>query len=300
MQQLGRGLRKSKGKEYLNVLDFIGNYEKAGRVRFLLAGANETGEKNYRGADRIQVPDDCLIDFDMKLIDLFSEMDKKNLRIREQIQKEYFRIRDLLQRRPTRMDLITYMDDEIYQMAISHSKDNPFKRYLEFLCTLDDLEPDEKGLYQGIGREFISLIENTNMTRVYKMPVLMAFYNHGHIRMEVSNEELLISWKEFFSKGTNWKDIDSGMSYEEYCQISDQEHLKKIWNMPIHYLLKSGKGFLLKKDNENLMLREEMREIIKNPAFVEQMGDAIEYRMTDYYRRRYKEKCNIDEPKIMV
>ena len=300
LQQLGRGLRKSKGKEYLNVLDFIGNYEKAGRVRFLLAGANETGEKNYRGADRIQVPDDCLIDFDMKLIDLFSEMDKKNLRIREQIQKEYFRIRDLLQRRPTRMDLITYMDDEIYQMAISHSKDNPFKRYLEFLCTLDDLEPDEKGLYQGIGREFISLIENTNMTRVYKMPVLMAFYNHGHIRMEVSNEELLISWKEFFSKGTNWKDIDSGMSYEEYCQISDQEHLKKIWNMPIHYLLKSGKGFLLKKDNENLMLREEMREIIKNPAFVEQMGDAIEYRMTDYYRRRYREKCDIDESKIMV
>ena len=74
----------------------------------------------------------------------------------------------------------------------------------------------------------------------------------------------------------------------------------RTWNMPIHYLLKSGKGFLLKKDSENLMLREEMREIIKNPAFAEQMGDAIEYRMTDYYRRRYKEKYNIDEPKIMV
>jgi superfamily II DNA or RNA helicase len=29
LQQLGRGLRKSKGKEYLNVLDFIGNYKKA-------------------------------------------------------------------------------------------------------------------------------------------------------------------------------------------------------------------------------------------------------------------------------
>ena len=57
---------------------------------------------------------------------------------------------------------------------------------------------------------------------------------------------------------------------------------------------------MLKKDNENLMLREEMREIIKNPAFVEQMGDAIEYRMTDYYRRRYREKCDIDESKIMV
>lgn len=30
LQQLGRGLRISKGKEFLNVLDFIGNYEKAG------------------------------------------------------------------------------------------------------------------------------------------------------------------------------------------------------------------------------------------------------------------------------
>ena len=56
---------------------------------------------------------------------------------------------------------------------------------------------------------------------------------------------------------------------------------------------------MLKKDNETLKLREGMRVIIKNPAFVEQMGDAIEYRMTDYYRRRYKEKCNIDEPKIL-
>ena len=62
---------------------------------------------------------------------------------------------------------------------------------------------------------------------------------------------------------------------------------------------KDIQGFLLKKDNENLMLREGMRVIIKNPAFVEQMGDAIEYRMTDYYRRRYKEKCNIDESKIL-
>ena len=41
LQQLGRGLRRSKGKEYLNVLDFIGNYEKAGRVRYLLTGKSK-------------------------------------------------------------------------------------------------------------------------------------------------------------------------------------------------------------------------------------------------------------------
>ena len=32
LKQFGRGLRKNWGKEYLNVLDFIGNYEKAGKI----------------------------------------------------------------------------------------------------------------------------------------------------------------------------------------------------------------------------------------------------------------------------
>lgn len=52
LQQLGRGLRKSKGKEYLNVLDFIGNYEKAGRVRFLLTGKSLSEKESYHPADR--------------------------------------------------------------------------------------------------------------------------------------------------------------------------------------------------------------------------------------------------------
>ena len=38
LQQLGRGLRKEAGKEYLTVLDFMGNYEKAGNAPFLLSG----------------------------------------------------------------------------------------------------------------------------------------------------------------------------------------------------------------------------------------------------------------------
>lgn len=33
LQQLGRGLRRAEGKEYLNVLDFIGNYEKQEKFR---------------------------------------------------------------------------------------------------------------------------------------------------------------------------------------------------------------------------------------------------------------------------
>ena len=55
LQQLGRGLRISKGKEYVNVLDFMGNYEKAGRAPFLLNGGACVGERaayDYSGIGR--------------------------------------------------------------------------------------------------------------------------------------------------------------------------------------------------------------------------------------------------------
>jgi hypothetical protein len=57
------------------------------------------------------------------------------------------------------------------------------------------------------------------MSKVYKMPVLMAFYNHGNILMEVSEEQLISSWKEFFSTGTNWKDLDKNMTIQKYNSI---------------------------------------------------------------------------------
>lgn len=291
LQQLGRGLRKSKGKEYLNVLDFIGNYEKAGRVRFLLTGKTLSEKEQYNPADRSSFPDDCLIDFDVKLIDLFSEMDKKHLKVKEQIRNEFFRIKDLLEKTPSRIELFTYIDDDVYQMAITHSKDNPFKRYLEYLKELNELTAEEELVYQGIGREFINLIENTNMSKVYKMPVLMAFYNHGNICMTVTEEQLLTSWKEFFSIGTNWKDLEAGITYEKYQAISDKEHMKKILQMPVHFLQESGKGFFVKQDGAALALREDLHDVISSSAFAEQMKDVIEYRAMDYYQRRYREKA---------
>ena len=292
LQQLGRGLRKCRGKEFLTVLDFIGNYEKAGRVRFLLEGKSDMYREGYHLSDTLRFPDDCMVDFDLKLIDLFAEMDRKHLKLKDQVINEYFRVKDLLGKRPTRLDLFTYMDDNIYETAITHSKDNPFKRYLEFLNDLGELSQIEVEFYKGIGREFISLLENTNMSKVYKMPVLMAFYNNSDVLMEVSEKQLLSSWKEFFSTGTNWKDLDKNMTLQKYKDISDKDHLKKILAMPVHFLLESGKGFFVKNDDVALGLREELCPLIDNPVMIRQMKDVIDYRTMDYYQRRYRERQN--------
>ena len=287
LQQLGRGLRKSKGKDYLNVLDFIGNYQKAGKVRFFLTGKHtDTYDKNSGRPSKRDIPDDCLIDFDMRLIDLFNEMERKQKKLKDLIDDEFYRVKELLGHRPSRLELFTEMDDEVYQLTLKNSKANVFKRYLDYLYELGELDDEEKFFFNGIGKDFISLIETTNMTKVYKMPVLMAFYNKGDVLMQVNDSQLLASWKEFFNTGKNWFDLDSDSTYEKYKAISDAEHIKKIHSMPVNFLIKSGKGFFVSTDESPIALCKEMKALQGNRILAEQMKDVIEYRTMDYYRRR--------------
>ena len=131
-------------------------------------------------------------------IDLFQEMDKKSLSIKERIKQEYYRVKELLDGKvPTRMELFTNMDDHIYEYCMKHSKENPFKRYMDFLYEIHELSDEELQVYNGIGKEFLQLIETTDMQKVYKMPILYGFYNDGNVRMAVTEDEVVESWKRY-------------------------------------------------------------------------------------------------------
>lgn len=289
LQQLGRGLRKSRKKEYLIVLDFIGNYEKAGLVPHLLSGKSSF-EKS--AADRIceewDFPDGCIVDFDLQLLDLFQEMSKKGQTIREQIQSEYRRIKEYLGKVPSRMELFTYMEDTIYQLCMTHPSDNPFRKYLEYLQELEELSVKEQQVFSGLAREFLTLLETTEMQKSYKMPILTAFYHDGAIRQAITDQEVLYYWKQFFSTGTNWKDLKNKITYEEYQKLTDKWHLNHAKRNPIHFLTISGKGFFVEKEGFALAIREDLKEILKEDVFKRHMKDIIEYRTMEYYRRRYK------------
>lgn len=291
LQQLGRGLRISRGKEYVNVLDFIGNYEKAGRAPFILSGEVRAGERAAYDYYEIEYPDDCIVDFDMRLIDLFREMDRKSLSIKKRIKQEYYRVKEQLDGKvPTRMELFTNMDDDIYEYCMKHSRENPFKRYMDFLNEIHELSEEELRVYSGMGREFLQMIETTDMQKVYKMPILSGFYNEGNVRLAVTDDEVLENWKKFFNYGTNWRDFPNVVSYAEYQKITDKQHLSKAKNMPIKFLKASGKGFFVDKKDYALAIREELADVIKLDVFKMQMKDIIEYRTMEYYRRRYVEK----------
>lgn len=288
LQQLGRGLRIYKDKSYLNVLDFIGNYEKAGILTTYLTKDNGFGKAGHPDKNRTPIyPDDCMVDFDIRLIDLFEQMEKRNKTKRDIILEEFYRIKEALGHVPSRTELFYSMDAAIYELCMTYTAGNPFKRYLEYLQKIGELGTDEEALYRSVAREFIEEIETTQMTKVYKMPVLSAFYNNGDIRMEITEDQALEAWKRFFDHGTNWKDCKKGISYEEYKKITDEQHRAKIRTMPIKHLV--GKIFQL-KDGCALSIRENIKPFIRNTAFIKQFDDVITYRALDYYRRRYVEK----------
>ncbi|WP_093426667.1 DEAD/DEAH box helicase family protein [Hathewaya proteolytica] len=294
MQQLGRGLRKSKGKTYLNVLDFIGNYEKAGKTPWLLSGIAGNSNPINHGADlvhKLNYPDDCIVDFDMRLVDLFEELEKRGITIKEKIKNQYYDVKSLLEGKvPTRMELFTYMEDEVYELCMKNSKENPFRRYMDYLYDLKELSKEELEIYNSLGREFLNVLETTDMQKVYKMPILYSFYNNGNIRMEVTEKAVLKHWKAFFGTGTNWKDLGASISYEDYLNISDRQHLSNAKKNPIKFLKASGKGFFVEKEGYAIALRKELSEFVGNDVLKAQMKDIIEYRTMEYYRRRYKQK----------
>ena len=150
-------------------------------------------------------------------------------------------------------------------------------------------------LYNGIGREFLNLLETTDMQKVYKMPILLSFYNDGNIRMAVTDAEILQTWKRFFSDGTNWKDLKEGITYKQFQKITDQQHLSKVKTMPVRYLKASGKGFFIDLQGYAIALRKDLEPVINDRMVKEQMKDIIEYRTMEYYRRRYRKEDTLQD-----
>lgn len=290
LQQLGRGLRKSRGKEYLNVLDFIGNYEKAGSAPFLLSGrpysAAEAGRMQQQD---FEFPDDCLVDFDMRLIDLFHEMAKKRAKKDERVREEYFRIKELLDGKvPTRMDLFTYMEDEVFLLC-SGMKNSPFKHYLRYLESLNELGERERAICGSIGNEFLELLETTQMSKSYKMPVLLAFYHDGDIKTAIDEDDIYESYMRFYQTANNWKDMEKDKGTSDFRTWDKKRCVAEALKNPVHFLMQSGNGFFVQAEGALLALNPQLHEAVRMPGFAQQMKDVIDYRTMDYYRKRYEQ-----------
>ncbi|MDO4927333.1 MAG: DEAD/DEAH box helicase, partial [Turicibacter sp.] len=238
MQQLGRGLRLYKDKHYLNVLDFIGNYKKANFSPYLITGASKTQFKKASDVIREDslLPEDCIIDFDFRLVDLFEKMDRSSIKIEQLLVEEYERIKVELGHRPSRIELFINMDETIYLTIKSKAKINPFKNYLSFLKNQNDLTEEEMAWLETPASNFINMIEKTSMSKTYKLPTLLAFIQENQLLLTIDDEMLYQSFNEFYSHGSNAIDLLRDKSTQNFKQWKKAEFVKLARKNPVHFL----------------------------------------------------------------
>ena len=287
LQQLGRGLRKFKDKKYLNVLDFIGNYKKANLVPFLLSGKEYSAsecKKNKQGD--YEFPEECIVDFDFKIIDIFKKQAEREMKVKDKVKEQFEVVTQMLGYRPSRVELFTYIDDEVYQNIRSKAM-NPFSNYLEYIKENDKLTHDEEILYNSRGREFINMIETTSMSKTYKMPVLLAFYNYGDVKMEISEDDIYKSFYNFYRKGSNKVDMLKDKGTREFENWDKKKYVSLANNNPIKFLLKTHGEFFKEKEECLIALQDDLKDIISNEAFKKHMKDSIDFRVESYYKNRF-------------
>ena len=287
LQQLGRGLRLYKDKHYLNVLDFIGNYKKANFSPYLMTGASKSQFK--KASDVIKedalLPEDCIMDFDFRLIDLFEKMDRSSIKIEKLLVEEYERIKAELGHRPSRTELFTYMDETIYLNIKSKAKINPFKNYLNFLKNQNDLSDEEIAWLDTPAVNFINMIEKTSMSKTYKLPTILAFIKNGRLELKINDEDLYESFKDFYSHGSNAVDLLRDKNSQTFKEWGKAEYVKLARKNPVHFLCQSESEFF-SSDEQFMYLTNSLAPYQENLLFIQHIKDAIELRKQEFYKNR--------------
>lgn len=294
LQQLGRGLRKKGKKKYVNVLDFIGNYKKANLIPFFLVGDVKNSAKRTNIVhipDEDDYPEGCFVSFDFRLIDLFKRMADEKKSVFDKLKAEYFRIKEYLEDRPLRLPMYTYLDETVYS-AIRAKKDiNIFKDYISFLDKIGELSSDEKALVGTKAHEFLKEMESTSMSKLYKMPLLLAFYNDGEIKLEINEDDIYGSFKEFYSHGSNAIDLLKDNNTRNYKDWGKKEYVNLARRNPMHFFMRSSSAFFYEA-SDKFFLTSELEAFINNPAFIRHFKDIIDYKTRRFYKERLENKLD--------
>lgn len=296
LPQLGRGLRKAPDKTNLTILDFIGNYKTASLGPSLISPAQAMGIANTEVQQAL--PSCCVVDFDLELIDLLENLSRKALEksrsrdLQKTARTLFEEVMESLGHIPTRLELYKELNEEDRAWFKKHPNVSPFKDYLGFLASMNLLSKEQLEISGSSAGDFLKHLETTQLSRVYKLAVLNVIPDSlkktGFIPAGFSVEQILSAWKQFFSEGTRWIDLDAA-SRTEFEAISDSKHLQKIRSMPIRHLLASFDGLLEQKDGCLLSFREDLQTALEDPFFQQQITDILALRTEDYYASRFED-----------
>ena len=136
IQQLGRGLRKADGKEYVVILDFIGNYNNNFMIPIALSGDRTYNKDNIRRyimeGGRI-IPGASTVHFDeISKKRIFASVDNANFSDIKLIKENYTNLKNKLGRIPALKDFDDYGEMDVIRIFYNNSLGSYYKFLVKY------------------------------------------------------------------------------------------------------------------------------------------------------------------------
>lgn len=252
IQQLGRGLRKSEGKEYVVILDFIGNYNNNFMIPVALSGDRTYNADNIRKyviSGNSTIPGVSTVHFDeIAKEKIFKSIDKIK-GMKTLIKSSYVSLKNRLGRIPYLMDF--YDNGEIDPLVIIKE----YKTYYAFLVAMEKADSQN------------SLSEQEKLTLEYLSKTVLS---------GVRPDELEIL-KQLLTKDS--------ISVNEFSQFYKEKYGYEIALSQIGEAVKVLEGHFVTKDQEyqkfcniNILTYDGTSSIKRFTSYADRLSHAEFYR----------------------
>lgn len=271
IQQLGRGLRKSENKEFLTVLDFIGNHNKAFLISIALSGARYYDKDSLKVAvatDFIDVPGCTNIQIDEIAKErILAQIDRENFREMRYLKDEYNQFKSLCGGKiPYRLldyikydgapDPIKFIDKE--------------KTYLGFVAKIEKDDNLKKLL---LDKNFEKILKELNgnlpLKRINEFVILKYLLKNKSISIKQATDEILKYIEEIDTDSV--KHAFECLNHQYYDSVMIKQRVKMI-----------------EYKNDVLFRSSEFEKIINNKEYRKYIEDAINYGILRY-KNEFKE-----------
>lgn len=256
VQQLGRGLRKTNGKDYLTVIDFIGNYSNNYLVPIALYGDTSYNKDTLRklmASGSSMIPGTSTVNFDQISKErIFASINKASMQTQRELVHDYNILKNKLGRIPMMLDFLKFGSRDPWLYV------NKFKSYFNFIQFIED---GRKGSLDVKSIKLLELfgLEVNNGKRVEESTIILSL---------LSNPTCLISKLK--------ESIKSTFHYE----VSDATINSCIINLNFNFVRKSFD--IVRIENNKLVRGSDLEKLIQNSIALEFLEDNILYSIEEY------------------
>lgn len=255
VQQLGRGLRKSENKRYLEVIDFIGNYGNNYLLPIALFGDRSYNRENVRRTmHNNHIPGASTVYFDdVSQKRIFESLNNGKIAQFREYKKSYELVKMQLGRVPMMMDFVKLGDKDPYLFVLRDGSYFHFKQHVD----LDETTMSD--LHQKL-LKFISL-EIANGKRLDEVFILQQLLH----KQSITYLDIISEFRIKYNLETSAKNISGAVN------------LLKMGFFKAADVNKYGNMELVAENDGNIILTTEFSELLKNEEFVHYLEDVLAY-----------------------